>query len=483
MRILSLLIAIVLAFTASTVTTTAQQVKGKQTDKKTDKKSGKDEKQKEPPTVTDVGGKNLQEWIDAIHSDDRSIGAAALQTVLMFGPERAKAAIPVILKELKRHRPPTFSVDAAFLVNAPNTLTTILVSVKKPNEEEVKETIKVFKTLLHDPQIVVRFQVLKVLPYFGPVARDAIPELVDLTKRAKSPSYETRKMAAVALSTVAQPYEKGKGPDPRAILALYAALKPANEKSSQVRVAALNALLALRAPEQAGEKATFEKNVEAVAKSDPEALLRIQAHLVLYNLEQPKTPSKRPDDKLAKLLAKRRAEIAKLLKHKEIAVRMEAARALGAIGKDSMDHFKALYDTIDDKEGIVGAAAVWSVANIVRKDPNMRKVLAQAVETHPTPEVRAEFAKAIGGAAPDTADLIPTLLKVARSDKEPGVKIAALLAIGSFGLDALKDVPALQAIGADKKQPEPVQLAAKDVAHLLVELKKNKDKEKKGAGE
>src|SRR5437763_288257 len=140
MRILSLLIAIVLAFTASAVTTTAQQAKGKQTDKKADKKADKDEKQKEPPAITDVGGKSLKQWIAAIPSEDRSIGASALQTVLMFGPERAKAAIPVILKELKRHTSRAFSVDPAFLVNAPNTLTKILISLKKPNEDEVKET-------------------------------------------------------------------------------------------------------------------------------------------------------------------------------------------------------------------------------------------------------------------------------------------------------------------------------------------------------
>ena len=80
--------------------------------------------------------------------------------------------------------------------------------------------------------------------------------------------------------------------------------------------------------------------------------------------------------------------------------------------------------------------------------------------------------------------MIPTLLRVARDDKEPGVKVAAILAVGNFGPDAYKDVPALQEIGADKKQPEPVQHAAKDVAQHLVELKKSKDKDsKKGASE
>jgi HEAT repeat protein len=481
MRILSLLIAIVLAFTASTVTTTAQQAKGKQTDKKTDKKTDKDEKQKELPSITDVGGKSLKEWIDLIHSDDRSIGVSALQNVLLFGPERARAAVPVILKELKRHKS-GFSVDPAFLVNAPNTLTKILVSLKKPNEDEVKETIKIFKTLLHDPQIVVRYHVLQVLPFFGPAAKETIPDLITLTRKATSPSYETRKMAVVALSTVAQPFQKGGGPDPKAITALLASLKPANEKASQVRMAALNSLLALRAPEQAGAKGKFDEAVEHVAKSDPEALLRIHAHVVLYNLEKPKTPPKRADEKLAKLLAKRRAEIAKLLTNKEIAVRLEATRALGLFGKDSLDQLTPLITQIDDKEGVVGAAAVWSLASIATKHPPTKKILAHFVQTHVTPAVRAEFAKAIGAMGPDNTDMIPILLKVAREDKEPGVKVAAILAVGNFGLDALPEVPALQKIGADKKQPEPVQLAAKDVAQHLVELKKSKDT-KKGASE
>src|SRR5262249_2171560 len=132
--------------------------------------------------------------------------------------------------------------------------------------------------------------------------------------------------------------------------------------------------------------------------------------------------------------------------------------------------------------GAVGQAAIWSLANIGKKDTNTKKILTHFVGTHSTPEVRAEFAKAIGGMAPDTADLIPVLLKVARSDKEPGVKVAALLAVGNFGTDAFPEIPALQTIGADKKQPEPVQQAAKEVAEHLLQLKKGKDKDsKKGA--
>jgi HEAT repeat protein len=480
MRIFSVVFALIFAFTASAVTASAQKGKGKEgKGKEPDKKTTKDEKQKEPPPVTDVGGKNVQEWIAAIRSEDRSLGATALQTVLMFGPEKAKAAIPEILKELKRHRPPSFSVDPAFLVNAPNTLTKILVSLasmKKADAKEIDETIKVFKTLLHDPQIVVRYHVLQVLPFFGPSAKETIPDLIALTRKATSPSYETRKMAVLALGAVAQPTEKGKDPDAKVIAALFAAVKSTNEKSSQVRMAALNSLLALRVPEQAGLKGQFETAIEPVAKSDPDKILRIHAHMSLYKLNTKVKPETRRKV-LAQMLSGK-------LKDKEIAVRVEAARALGLLGKDALDQQAALIDAVDDKEGIVGAAAVWSLANIGRKNAPMKQILAQFTQTHPTPEVRVEFCKAIAGMAPDTRDLIPTLLQVAYKDKEPGVRVAAILAVGGFGLDALRDVPALEKIGADKTQPEPVQLAAKGIAEQLVELKKLKDKEsKKGASE
>src|SRR5262249_26736 len=199
-----------------------------------------------------------------------------------------------------------------------------------------------------------------------------IPDLITLTRKATSPSYETRKMAVVALSTVAQPFEKGKEPDAKVITALYASLKPLNEKASAVRLAALNSLVALRVHELASHKPDFEAGVEPVAQKDPERLLRINAHLSLYKLKTKVTPDKRLEA-IAKMM----------LDDKEVAVRMEAARALGLIGKDSLKQLNALLKAIDDKEGVVGAAAVWSMANIGRKDTGTKKILTQFVQTHP----------------------------------------------------------------------------------------------------
>src|SRR6476661_8072435 len=79
----------------------AQETK---TDPKADSKSKSEMKEKSslkdaPPEITEVAGKSLAQWIKEISSKDPSKREAAIRTVLLFGPEQAYQAVPVLLQE------------------------------------------------------------------------------------------------------------------------------------------------------------------------------------------------------------------------------------------------------------------------------------------------------------------------------------------------------------------------------------------------
>src|SRR5262245_30644726 len=76
----------------------------------------KDKDKKPATTITEIGGKALEQWIAEIPSKDRTKSSVAIKTVPGFGPERAAKAVPVIIAELKKHQLGV-TVDASVRVN------------------------------------------------------------------------------------------------------------------------------------------------------------------------------------------------------------------------------------------------------------------------------------------------------------------------------------------------------------------------------
>jgi HEAT repeat protein len=496
MRVFAFLTTIALAFAAGAVTTAAQKPGKKD-------KSDSTESKKEPAEVTEIGGKTLDEWIKAIGSTDRSESSTAIKTILGFGPEKARKAIPALIAELKKHK--TRKIDASVRVNIPTTLTTIFTSIKKPSEEQLKETIDLYTWMLGDDQIVVRYRVIQALTPFGPAAREAIPKLIKLTK--DFPTWETRYAATVALASIAQPIPSKdkeaapKGPGTDVIDALYARLK---DTSSQVRIAAINALRALGVHEMPSQRSRFQTEVGPVTQ-DIKPLVKIMAQVALYNMNP-------------KLNKGRRTAIAKYVFSRETAVRLEAIGALAMLRKDSKDQLPVLYKAAADPDQTVGAAAMHAIGAIGAEVVDARDWLSELiVNTKQELPIRIEAIRALGGLGPkakdrrkmfsklledskedlairvdsaralgsmgeEAADQLPVLVKCA-TDKEVAVALNSIFAIAAVGIPARSTVPMLKTLAANKKTPEPVQKAAEDAAKYLFELKTKTKKgpTKKGA--
>jgi HEAT repeat protein len=357
----------------------------------------KDDPAKKKETITEVGGKSSEQWLAAITSRDRSISSAAVKTILLFGPEQGSRAVPVIIGELKKHRPGSGQIlDASFRANAPITLTLILTRVKKPDEQHVVETIDLLTGMLRDPQVIIRYRAAQALRHFGPAAQKAITDLLTVAKEVHT--WENRQAAVAALGAIA--FEKDKGPALRVLNLLYSALK---DSSSLVRVEAIRALETLGVPEVASYRPGLEQNLEPLAAKDPDPMVRIWANLILYNVDEKKTKLEENKNK------GRRTTIAEFLKHPEHPVRSAAADALGLIGPDSKDQLPALAPLLDEKD-------------------NHGVVLATVVT--------------VGRIGPDARAFLPRLRAIAASKELPGpLKEAAEAAIDEIEGKTKKDSP------------------------------------------
>jgi HEAT repeat protein len=385
--------------------------------------------------------------------------------------------------------------------------------------------------MLKDPQIAIRMRAMQTLMGFGPMASEAIPELIRLTK--DFPTWETRHTAVQALGIIG--WEKD-GPTTKVTDALYKALQ---DKSAQVRLSAIASIERLGVPDNKNHKIAFEAAMEPVARGDLDPIVRINANLSLYEpLQKGKKRVRSQKD--------RRVIIAKYLEHPETAVRAEAAKALGMLGDEACDQAKALAAGIGDKDAAVSLACILAlgqmkkceeartplgkvlggkgdafkraeaakaiggmgedasdqlatvIAGLADKDANVsaacimalggmaklrgaRQALAPLLEDKEAFK-RGEAAKGLGNAGPEAIDYLPALVKT-MEDKDPAVAGWAIWAVGAIGEAAQRVLPQLRAIANDETKPAVLRQAAKDAIDHITGKDKKKETKKKGAGE
>jgi HEAT repeat protein len=315
-------------------------------DKKTEPRKSESEKTQKLPQVTEILGKNVDQWVAEIRSPDKSKAENAIRTVLLFGPEQSQKAVPVLLKELHSSSF-EYPLDVSIRVNACIALGAILGSAKDPDEAQVKDVVKQLKRLLRDNQDIVKYRAAQAAAALGPQARDLLPELLSALKYSPN-SWETRQAAALALGRVA--WERKKAANPEIIQALATRLK--NDKTSQVRLAALQALASLGPPADKTKRFYLEKDVDTVATRDPDQVVRIWAHMTHMILK-------------GDVDATRLKFIGKLVvEGTELQVKLQAIEALGRIGPKAKSQIPRLVEGIDDADKNVTAACILVLAGM-----------------------------------------------------------------------------------------------------------------------
>jgi HEAT repeat protein len=488
-----------------------------------------------PPPITEIGGKNIEQWIKDIQASDPSRREVAIRTVLMFGPQKSYAAVPELLKELKKHTPNT-PIDMNTRMNGATALAEALNGVKEPDPKYVKDAVAIMRRFLKDPQAPVKMRALQALPRLGAAAQSALPEVILLVRDPDT--WETRQAAVQTLMVLAA--DPKKLPDGKVLYALYGSINSPwglHDSSNQVRLAAVQALAVLGVPGEMAQKSYLIHELEKVAAKDPEPLVQIYAHLALMTVKKA-------------ISYDQVAPIAKLLTHRDVMVRRQAAAALGMAGallqsKDKKERDQAaaalglgsvkglnvasaLINALDDPDpGVVttciGAlvsmnyhteAALTPIAGLLKhKDAAVRAQAAQALALagpkargaaslliagldDPNPAVvgismnalvqmklsgaelspvakmlkhssallRAQAAQALGQAGSEGSAVAPALIE-ALDDRDPGVVEACVIALAQLKYNGA--VPALHRLAADLRQSEYLRKLALNAVELI----------------
>jgi HEAT repeat protein len=403
-------------------------------------KKGKTEKKSASqfvPQITEIGGKDLDEWIKEIHASDPSARVNAIRTVLLFGPERAQKAVPALIAELRKHG---FSnpLDLGVRTNATLALAGILSSVKDPEPKQVTDAVTLLKRMLTDTQDIVRYRAAQALAQLGPEAKEAVPAL--RTAIRDPLNWETREAVATALGRVAVPPPPAKGKKIKLTLAERVELvqvvvdlssRAKLDSSAQVRLAALRSLSVLgpwiRAANSPDAEKVMDKDIGYAAAKDPSKSVQIWANFTLMVVRDKVEP-------------KRVAHVGDLLaKCKQPADRAQAAQALGLMGDKAKSQVPRLVDGLEDPDPGVAAASMVALAQMgdVGLEP-----IGSALAHGKTAAVRAGAAQALGALGAKAKGYVPALTQ-ALADKDKGVAAASLLALAQIGERGLEPVSKL----------------------------------------
>jgi uncharacterized protein (UPF0147 family) len=392
--------------------------------KKEDKDKDKDKDKKEITAATEIGGKNLDQWIALIHDKDRSQTEVAIKTILTYPPDVAKKAVPEIIKELKKHTK-VAPIDMSVRVNGTLALGLILSSAKNPDQTQVNETVALLKKMLSDEQILARFRACQALAQMGTMAKDAIPELAKATKDPET--WEVRQAAVNAMGPVA--WEEKDPPNEKAIDALIDRLK---DSAIKVRMAAMSTLQNLRTAEHKDYLNKYFAALSTMALEDSNVMCRLRANLSIL------AQTKDADVKKSRV-----ARIADFLLSKDIQARGEALATLAAMAADAKDKEycapaipKLRTMANDDADPTFRIRAnVALVALIKAADRPARVMAVVAFLDDKDAGIRSEAMQALTHLLADPKDkdsakaAIPALNKIAENDADPSFRIRAHMAV------------------------------------------------------
>jgi HEAT repeat protein len=296
-----------------------------------------------------IGGKKFDDWLHDLKDPDPSVVENAIRTVPLYG-KLAREAAPILINKVVK-------TDLVYLDISIKSNIAIFLGTVGVNDGDQDDAVRALRALLNDSESYVRYQAAIALGRYGPDAKAAIPYL--LSKLGDSKNWEVRRACAQALGTVALPRKAGTAVDNHVLRGLLARVSQTNEKCAQVRLEAIHSLVLLGPPaasspaSQSTEqvlKQSIEQSLRLAADRDRDLTVRIWAHVALM--------------RMGKVDEKRLATLGKLLDHKLLGVRCQAARAIGSIGPDASSQIGSLKVALQDKEPTMVGWAIWALGQM-----------------------------------------------------------------------------------------------------------------------
>ncbi len=360
---------------------------GSAQDKKDPGKSTIDDKSKDPksqPPVefkvpTEVLGKTFEQWRKEIHEKDPSKREVAMQGILNFGPVKAYDALADIVAELKKHSF-NYPVDFSVRYNGLMVVSTIFKNypwhLKKEKDLDpklFKDALAVYKLGLNDNQAMLRIRAVQGVIYLGPVAREAIDDVIKVSK--DNATWEVRK---AGLQTLALITVDAKGvPYPKAITEIFSRL---DDSSVQVRVVAIGAMVNLARFMNANDSAYAIKKINTRLLKEDDASFTIYLHNGAMMIQQ-------------KVAKQHQDPILRYLKSTDPMLRVQAMQAVCSWGKEALPFKPTLVAMINDPEVSVGVAAIHGLVSLQATElvPTFQKIVDDK-KAHPALRDTAEDA-------------------------------------------------------------------------------------------
>jgi HEAT repeat protein len=387
----------------------------------------KDNDKKEMKEITEFAGKNFAQWKKELHHKDPAEREVAFRAIVMFPLARVYTALPDIIQELKKHNNPD-PVDLSVRVNGVIAIGKILQAKHQPDENVVEyfnecaktkkqpdpkvvekmlaksrpdpklvaDAVNIFRACIKDTQIILKVRAAQALPYVGPEARKAIPEIKQLCQDPSS--WEVRKEALFCLTILAF---GEKGPDMKLLPEFTKGL---SDSSAQVRMTAVSSFaqigLALDAKDVI-DKGSILKRLDERIEKDSDFRVRIAAHVAIMTVNH--KPS------LPHLSA-----IAKYLGDIDPRVRLQAIHGMASTGSDGKKAMPAMVSSfltmVEDEQLDVGVAALTALVQIGATEviPNLRRLKESYEKGNPV----------LSRAIEDTIDQLDFLIKHEKGMKD-----------------------------------------------------------------
>jgi HEAT repeat protein len=292
-----------------------------------------------PPTINEVGGKTLKQWIADLNHADPSSREEAIRAIVVFG-DAAKEAVPALVRRLE-------DKDVSPRIKAVMALG--VVPIDKKDLPAVIEALAARLSRENEPQASVRYQAAVVLGSKGKDAKAALAALIEGTRDMAS--WEIRSACVAALPEVA--VDPKTGPDPKAIHALLERLQYPDHQdpAAEVRYETILSLGDMGLPADNELQDKVLKSLKLAASDPHDAVVALWGHVALMALDK-------VTDKDLNYIALR------LKSNEPSRTRMHAARAVGTLGTKAKTLIPDLIDLLREKDYSLVLAGCWALGRM-----------------------------------------------------------------------------------------------------------------------
>jgi HEAT repeat protein len=315
----------------------------------------------------EVGGKSFEDWLKELRNPDPSVRSAALVALIHF--KQAHKAVAEIARRLDHTN---VEFDASPRVKAAIAL--LWIETRPTDRERVMQALA--RAISSDPQSVVRYEAARTLKFrFCPInyKNDKEKEIIThlLASVGSASTYELREACIDAL--IAAGVDPEKGPNPSVTRALLVRANPASEPTDQVRLKAIMALGIMGRPQspELWKQVQYLLKTSGNTSSMRHRTIRIWARVSLMALEE-------------KVNQKDLDEIAKVLKDREAAMRVQAVTAFGALQDKARAYVGDLCNMVTgtkpEKDTMVLVAIATSLGNMKNNGANVQRALIHLTE-------------------------------------------------------------------------------------------------------